>query len=466
MGEGEFTGLVLALTILVVAPLAIVSGRYVTGRRGFGSFQYFPYALLLSVAVLFLFSGRNLSLGTEIETQSLAATWTTRVTSLFFLGASLWTIGAYALWREGPGRPPYGLLVAFVVLWLTAVVSPALFGADGSLSHDAAYPLLMGCAALLLTKRESDGMVGAARNGLLVFMALSVVVVPLRWNLVMDSSYTAGVLPGLPRFAGLAPHPIAMAALAQLGLLFLIAKPISPRWANRLGWALGLGTLLLAQSKSAWVSFPVLATYMFWMRRDPVTRRNTGLITGLFVLVGLAATLLVANPGAPAAPGAGHRELTQLTTLSGRSQIWTVALDEWARHPVFGAGSNLFDTAYRTVIGMPFATDAHNQFIDALARGGLVNAAGLTVYFIVLLVLSVRYAGASRGLSFAIFLAIAFQSITEVPLLIAGYGPNVLQHFVLLGIIAGEARIAGERVREAHPRGLSPIPVAHPISAD
>jgi O-antigen ligase len=440
MAEVDFTGLLLALTILVVAPLGIVVGRYLTGRSEFGSFQYFPYALLLSVSVLFLFSGRNLSFGTGLEVESLAARWTTRLASLFFVGASVWTIARGDSWREGPGRPPYGLLVAFAAFWLTVVASPALLGADGSLSHDSFYPLLMGCAALLLTKRESDGVVVAARNGLLIFMALSVLVIPLNWDLVMDSSYSAGVLPGVPRFAGLAPHPVSMAALAQLGMLCLIARPISPRWLNRLGWALALGTLLLAQSKSSWVSFPVCATYMFWMRGDPATRRNTGLTTVFFVVVGLGATLLLTNLGSAPDPGAGRRELVELTTLTGRSRIWEVALGEWARHPVFGAGSNLFDAAYRSDIGMPYATDAHNQLIDVLARGGLVSAAGLTLYFIVLLVLSVKYAGATRGLSFAIFLAIALQSIVEVPLHIVGYGPNVLQHFLLLGIIAGQAK--------------------------
>jgi O-antigen ligase len=127
----------------------------------------------------------------------------------------------------------------------------------------------------------------------------------------------------------------------------------------------------------------------------------------------------------------------ELASLSGRDRIWAVALGEWARHPAFGFGTDLFDEAYRADIALRHANNAHNQIIDTLARSGLVGLAGLALYATALLVSSVKHARASRGLSLAIFLAIAFQSVTEVPLHVFQYGPDVLQHFLLLAILAG-----------------------------
>ena len=65
---------------------------------------------------------------------------------------------------------------------------------------------------------------------------------------VLDASYTYGFLPGVPRFAGLAPHAVAMGLLTQLALLCLLTMPYRRVWLNRLAWIVGLSVLILAQS--------------------------------------------------------------------------------------------------------------------------------------------------------------------------------------------------------------------------
>jgi O-antigen ligase len=98
---------------------------------------------------------------------------------------------------------------------------------------------------------------------------------------------------------------------------------------------------------------------------------------------------------------------------------------------------------------MPNATHAHNQFMDTLSRSGTVGAAALVLYALVLLVLSIRYARASGGLTLALFVALALRAISEVPLLLFGYGPELIAHVLLLMTLAAAAREA--RVRKRRP---------------
>ena len=86
---------------------------------------------------------------------------------------------------------------------------------------------------------------------------------------------------------------------------------------------------------------------------------------------------------------------------------------------------------------MANATHAHNQFMDTLSRSGAVGATCLVIYALVLLFLSLRYAGRSKGLTLALFLGLFLRSISEVPLLLFGYGAEFIAQVLLLTVLAG-----------------------------
>ena len=88
---------------------------------------------------------------------------------------------------------------------------------------------------------------------------------------------------------------------------------------------------------------------------------------------------------------------------------------------------------------MPNATHAHNQFMDDAARSGSVGATVLVVYAAVLLVMSVRHARATGGLSIALFLSLALRAVGEVPLTLLGYGSELFVHGLLLVLLAAAA---------------------------
>jgi len=265
--------------------------------------------------------------------------------------------------------------------------------------------------------------------------------------MVLDMQYRHGLLPGLPRFAGLAAHPVALGIFAQTFLLCLWVQPFPRRWLNVLAWGLGLGVLFLAQSKTSWIGLVLCSAAMLavrhggsaWRRIGDPRDSAAGILACLAVMlavVSVVALLLATDVAAEATDYLQTPDGAQLATMTGRDQIWAVAMEEWRASPVFGYGPGLWDDQYRAAINMPYATHAHNQFMDTAARSGGVGAVALVLYSVVLLVLSVRTAKGTGGLSIALFIALALRSISEVPLLIFGYGTELFTHLLLLITLA------------------------------
>lgn len=417
----------------------------------------FP-AMLALAALTILLSGRDLTQafldlqreteGAEVFVRHPAVAWIQRCVSLLLIAASLERIVSHFMNRRPV--PSAALTWTFLIYWLTTVATPGLLGAHAVISHEYAYSLLFGFAATLCGALEREKILAYSRNGLFLYVMAGVALAPVWPTMVLDTSYNQGLLPGVPRFGGLSAHPVMMGLLTQTALLLAWARPFEKRWLNVGAWTFGLGVLFLAQSKTAWLAFLLSAMCMVVVRRtapamsragDP--RQNSFGVGLLMVVIGGAVAFLVAMlvmdlPGVvddffATSQGA------QLASMTGRDRIWVVALEEWANHPVFGYGPTIFDAEYRQAIGMPNATHAHNQFIDTLARCGTVGFIGLVLYSLVLLGMSFKYARATKGLSLAMFATLALLSISEVPLMLAGYGTDVFTHLLLVVVLASAA---------------------------
>ncbi|HUR90646.1 MAG TPA: O-antigen ligase family protein, partial [Ramlibacter sp.] len=365
--------------------------------------------------------------------------------------------------------PSQALAWTFVVYWLFSVASPSLLGGHRQVSHEYAYPLVIGFAALLVTTQEIGKIVDTTRDTLFLVMLASVILVPFWPSLVLDESYTQGFLPGVPRLGGLAPHPVALGMFAQLGLLLLWARPYRNRWINVMAWAVGLGVLFFAQSKTAWLAFILCSLTMLIVRHGANAWRRVGdpregafgilmclgvIVAGLSVL-GL---FLFTELGSRVSDFLDTEQGNQLMTLTGRDQIWAIAWEEWHSNPWFGYGPGLFDDDFRMAVNLPNATNAHNQFMDTLARSGAIGAAALVAYACVLLVLSFKYAKRTAGLSAALFIALALRAVSEVPMMLFGYGTELFGHLLLIVTLAAAASmnvpVKAARARPAYPDGV------------
>jgi O-antigen ligase len=404
--------------------------------------------MLALVAVSVLLSGRDLAQqfqemarGGGGMSMHPAVVWLQRLVSLVLvLICAERLLGHFTERRRLPAPV---LTVTFLVYWACTVAAPALLGANPRISHEYLYTLIIGAAALVSTEPERERVFRAVRSALFVFLAAGVLMAAVQPSLVLDMQYRQGLLPGVPRFGGLAPHPVALGLLAQTFLLVLWVRPYKGPGLNMLAWMVGLGTLFLAQSKTAWIAFLLCAAALLavrhsaavWRRMADPRQAAYGIVVclGAIVLVStVVALLLFVDLGSRAADFVQTPEGAQLMTLTGRDQIWQIAMEEWRASPVFGHGPALWDDAFRASIGMPNATNAHNQFMDTLSRSGAVGAAALVLYSAVLLVLSVRYAGATGGLSLALFIALALRSISEVPMMVLGYGTEFFGHLLLI----------------------------------
>lgn len=422
--------------------------------RSNGFFPWVFPVILGLVALSVLFSGRDLSqsysaldAGTTLA-RAPVVVWGQRVVSVFLLLVAAERVASHVMERKHLPSPL--LVLVFLAYWLFTVAFPAVFGSHPQISHEHLYGLAVGFAAVLAGPADFDKAVVASRNALFIFLLAGVLLIGLNQPLVLDTSYTQGLLPGVPRLAGLAPHPITLGMLAQTALLCLWCKPFKSGWLTGFGWLLGAAVLFLAQSKNAWIAFIVCSACMLAVRHGASLWRRVGdprqgalgvvaCIAVIGVVLALMSWVLLGDVEGHAERFLDTSEGAQLMTLTGRDRIWAIALEEWQNNPLFGYGPTLWDADYRASIGMPNATSAHNQFMDTLARSGTVGAAALVLYAGVLLVLSLRYAKDTGGFSLALFLALALRSISEVPLLLFGYGAELFSHLLLIVTLASAA---------------------------
>lgn len=446
-----------AFLAAVLAYVVVIGATQFNRHRETGWFHLTPYAILFTVALYTVTSGRDLSQGAwalvtqDAEVRVSWVAWVQRGLTLILLLVASERIASVIFRRYGSGVFTW-LLPLFVMYWCCAVASPAFFGKYPQFSYEYFYPLVFGVAGLLVSGEECAKFVVATRNATLWFIAAGALLIPVNVGLVLETNYSQGFIPGLPRMAGLAPHALQLGLIVQLALLTVWFAPLQSKWLNRAAWLLCLAVLFLAQSKTAWISFAVCACVLTVVRNGPSVRKWVfaperplqGVVSMLiFILLALSLAYLVmfSHMGAKVLSFLDTKEGASLLTLNGRDQIWEIAFQEWEKNPVFGYGPTFLNLAHRSSIGLLNATHAHNQFVDDLARSGLVGASALVVYAIALLVLATKHARPTQGLSIALYLVLFFRGVSEIPLAMYGYGSEFAAHLLLLMVIAMAVRL-------------------------
>jgi O-antigen ligase len=449
---------VIVVVITLLGFLALAGVLHFTSRRDERWMHWVFYAALLAVGTINLTSGRDLSHGADAGYAAQAVglsrpgEWVTRMVSLFVLMLSAERVVSTILRASSgvrmPERPKL-LLPAFVVFWLGTSYVPMFMGAHPvAFTKEYLYTFLIGVAFIFSTAGGADRATLAARDAIAWFNVAGLLTAVFNPGVVLDMNYEQGLIPGLSRFTGLTQHSVIYGLAVQFGMLCLWAKPYQRRWVNAIAWALLLISFVWAQSKTAWTStFVCIVIVAFTNYRAVLSKAlldpqkpalSVGLlVTGLVGLAGLVLALLFVDVGGIANSFLASQEGANITSLTGRDKIWAVAFDEWAKYPVFGYGLSLFDADFRLLIRISSATHAHNQFIDVLAKAGLVGAACLVFYWLVLLYWSVRYTTATGGLSILLCTVLYLRSISEIPFVMSGYGVDFLVHILLLSLICG-----------------------------
>lgn len=438
--------------------IALVLGLALTvhwGRnREVGLLPYFFYPSLLFAGIYVLTSNRDVSIPIEFlktvapEVKNPIVTMCGRLTSMFILLAVAERI-LHRIFSKLPHPAfPHLLFFGLTLFFLTNVISPGLFGAHPSMTHDYFYAYLTFCAGILLSAKEADISFKSARNGFVVFLLVGLICMFVKPTLVLNTNYN-GLIPFLKiRLAGLATHSNGLGVIAVVLMLALWYYPFSNRLLSFIGWFVAIASVILAQSKTCWIALLFCAAIIYYFRYGHLFRQHvlnyrrphlTALLIGTAMIVSLvsAVAFMFFGVGDHVASFFSSRTGEELASFSGRDIIWQIAIEEWNRNPIFGYGLTIWDEDYRKSIQLANATSAHSQYYQSLASAGIVGVAGLIIYAACLFYLSLKTARQSRGLTLAMFVLIISGSLSEVPLVMDSFGASpIIAHILLLIMIS------------------------------
>ena len=174
-------------------------------------------------------------------------------------------------------------------------------------------------------------------------------------------------------------HPNTLAAVAGLGLTLLFASRILwgwrwSRWAVAPGSVLFVYALLLAHSRASILVTAAVLSVFFWFNA-----RHAYLCVGLTLLASFAALQVVAGTGADLwdmtssylLRGQSHAEFL---TLTGRTELWTIAVASYLEAPLFGHGYFVMSETGKVDVWNRFGfMAAHNAYLHLLLGAGLVG---------------------------------------------------------------------------------------------
>lgn len=313
------------------------------------------------------------------------------------------------------GKP---LLVTFVVFYICNALLNAAFGTVPSFTHNTLYVPIVLFAIYAARHQPISTFITAAKLTLLIFMLLSLFVAFLKPELAVETGYKSW-LPGVRfRLWGVGSHPNSTGPLALTLLLLEWMQPTRRALGRFLIWSSAAAVLILAQSKTAWGATLLVIPVLWWFRSATSARgaaRVDRWLAVVIALIFLTLAVMKVETGPlsrvmSSAPGG------DVTTLTGRVQIWAAAIDVWKTNVVFGYGPEAWSLPHRMSLGMPFAVSAHNQLLQSLSTAGLLGAVSLLVFMLMLLVALSQRASQTKGVSLALMLMLLLRCATEAPL--------------------------------------------------
>jgi len=143
---------------------------------------------------------------------------------------------------------------------------------------------------------------------------------------------------------------------------------------------------------------------------------------------------------------------SEVDITSGRMLFWSVALKIFASHPIIGSGLDSFGVAFSQFdlqSGMLRVEQAHNDYLQILADGGIIGFACVAAFVVLLFRNGMKTIAACRdelGRSIAIgalagCFGIAIHSFFDFPL----RTPSNALYFLLLAVLATTGSQVGTR---------------------
>lgn len=178
------------------------------------------------------------------------------------------------------------------------------------------------------------------------------------------------------RAYGLTFHPNVLGGFLAVGLI-LGLRELKSWWGRILWWLMAAG-LVLTFSRSAWLAGGLLIIPLaIWLYRQKTDLRKSLLITlGAAVGIGAVGAILLAAPILSRFDV--FSSLEEYTSISGRGELMTLALQSISQHPLNGIGAGNFPLlAARSDIH----DVAHSVHHVALLLGAEIGAVGIVLWY-------------------------------------------------------------------------------------
>jgi O-antigen ligase len=382
----------------------------------------FP-AIAISIGLSVALSSRNVTQAAFVSSEiwagesSSLSTLLLQIFTLTILAICLGRICNFLLTKDHFLNGALPLFYAFLGFFVSTALLNNVFGSRPAFDYHCIYSLIVMTAAFIETNKSVEMAINAAKLGILALVGASCIAAIFMPDIAIQQGYE-GILPIDIRLWGLASHPNSLGPLSLLLLLLLIHQPFKMRWGQLGAILLSVGTLLLSQSKTAILAaFITIGIMGFYQSQFQLTFRFRLILLGLLAL-GLSVVFVsIMTPGAGElfSQWAVTEKGAETLTLTGRNQVWEVAVSEWLKNPLFGYGSSLWGDM-RNRYDMDFAFSAHNQFLQSLAGAGIFGLLSLLVYLLLMMRFTFHAAEKTRGLSLALFVMLFIRCITETPL--------------------------------------------------
>ena len=169
----------------------------------------------------------------------------------------------------------------------------------------------------------------------------------------------------------------------------------------------GFIAAVLSQSRGVWLALPVyMIIALYYSFKSP--RVNLG---GLLLVAALITGVIVSSPvskmvdnrvsAAVEEVSAFYDNNQYTSSLGTRLAMWTIAINEWKKHPLVGSGPGDFDDAIRELQsngdykGMDVHISVHNIYFQSLFNAGLIGFLAL-LFGIIYMPLKVMLRSGSR----------------------------------------------------------------------
>jgi exopolysaccharide production protein ExoQ len=407
-----------------------------------------PAVLIFGLGASTLFSTRDTNLygiaGQLIsQGQSSIETWILRLSTALAVGISTLVIAAAFLKKRKEVNAAKPLFIAFSIYFFTAYIANGIFGTDPTMSYKTFYPFVVVFALYMTSDNDGELMTRLTRDGLILLLFVGICLIFIRPDLVLQKNYRS-VIPGLPgRFWGLSSHANNIAPLAIFTFLMICWVPYKSWIFNMFCVVICAITLLMAQSKTSYISF-ILIALIFLARKwyqaifDKKSNSTTGLIAiGIAMLfISLALILFISDIYSRPIENLISNIQGRGTLLTGRENIWSITIAEWYKNPLFGYGPNLWGDEFSARFGyLGVASNAHNQFFDTLGSAGVIGISGLAIYLFILFKYSFMLANSSKWIAIAFVAFLSVRCISEVPLKTVNITTSdFIMHAIILGL--------------------------------